>query len=128
MEKKMALYGNDIDQDTNPLEAGLGWVVKMDKDDFVGKDALVKIKADGLKRKHIAFKMVDKGIPRHHYKILSEDGKEIGFVTSGTYSPSLGQGIGLGYVAFPYRKSGTTILIEARRKQLKAEIVKPPLV
>ena len=128
MEKKMSLYGNDIDQTTNPLEASLGWVVKMNKESFVGKDALVKIKEEGLKRKHIAFKMIDKGIPRHHYKILSEDEQEIGFVASGTHSPSLGIGIGLGYVKFPYRKSGTKILIQTRRKNLLAEIVKPPLV
>jgi aminomethyltransferase len=128
MEKKMSLYGNDIDQDTNPLEAGLGWVVKLDSGDFVGKEALLKVKAEGLKRKLITFKMIDKGIPRHHYKILSEEETEIGFVTSGTHSPSLGIGIGLGYVAFPYRKSGTKILIQTRRKNLLAEIVKPPLV
>ncbi len=128
MEKKFPLYGNDIDKTTHPLEAGLGWVVKLDKDDFIGKDVLVKVKAEGLKRKHIAFKMIDKGIPRHDYTILSEEGKEIGHVTSGTHSPSLGIGIGLGYVEFPYRKSGTKILIQRRKKQLKAEIVKPPLV
>ncbi|MBN2279027.1 MAG: glycine cleavage system aminomethyltransferase GcvT [Candidatus Marinimicrobia bacterium] len=128
MEKKMALYGNDIDQDTNPLEAGLGWVVKLDKENFIGKEALVRINEAGLKRRHIAFKMLDKGIPRHYYKILSEEGKEIGIVTSGTHSPSLGQGIGLGYVDFAFRKPGTKILIENRNKNLLAQIVKPPLV
>ncbi len=128
MEKKFSLYGNDIDNTTNPLEAGLGWVTKLNKENFIGKDVLVKVKEDGLKRKHIAFKMIDKGIPRQHYKLLSEDGQEIGEVTSGTHSPSLGIGIGLGYVDFPYRKSGTKILIQTRRKNLLAGIVKPPLV
>ncbi len=128
MEKKFSLYGNDIDKTTNPLEAGLGWVTKLKKDHFIGKEALLKIKKAGLNRKHIAFKMVDKGIPRQHYKILSEEGEEIGEVTSGTHSPSLKIGIGLGYVNYPYRKSGTTIYIQTRRKKLTAEIVKPPLV
>ena len=128
IEKKFPLYGNDIDKTTNPLEAGLAWVVKLDKETFIGKDVLVKVKTSGLKRKHIAFKMIDKGIPRHDYKILSENGKEIGVVTSGTHSPSLGIGIGLGYVEFPYRKSGTKILIKTKRKNQSAEIVKPPLV
>ncbi len=128
LEKNLSLYGNDIDQTTNPLEAGLGWVTKLNAADFIGKDALLKIKEAGLKRKHIVFKMIDKGIPRQHYKILSEDGIEIGEVTSGTHSPSLEIGVGLGLVEFSYRKSGTKIMIQARRKNLKAEIVKPPLV
>lgn len=128
MEKKMSLYGNDIDQDTNPLEAGLGWVTKLDGDDFIGKDVLLKVKAEKPSRKLIAFKMVDKGIPRHHYKILSEDENDIGYVTSGTHSPSLGIGIGLGYVNVPFHKTGTKILIQTKRKNLLAEIVKPPLV
>lgn len=127
MEKKYSLYGNDIDKTTNPLEAGLGWITKLDKGDFIGKDILVKIKEEGLKRRLITFKMIDKGIPRHNYKIFKDE-EEIGYVTSGTHSPILDYGIGIGYVASKYRKSGTDIVIESRRKKLKAQIVKPPFV
>ncbi len=126
LEMKYMLYGNDIDKNTNPLEAGLSWAVKLNKDDFIGKDSLLKIKEEGLKRKLVCFEMIDRGIPRHEYNILNEEGENIGFVTSGSMSPSTGKNIGLGYVKKGFTKSGTKIKIEVRNRQLNAIIVKPP--
>jgi len=125
LEMKYALYGNDIDQSTNPLEAGLGWTVKLDKTDFVGKEALAKIKADGLKRRHVAFELLEKGFPRQHYPIII-DGEKAGEVTSGTFSPMLDKGIGTGYVPEPHSKIGLKIGIDIRGRVLPALIVKPP--
>jgi aminomethyltransferase len=126
LEMKYALYGNDIDKTTNPLEAGLGWVVKLDKGDFVGRDALMKVKeVGGPKRKNIAFELKEKGFPRQHYPIVI-DGKKAGEVTSGTFSPMLEKGIGSGYVPSECSKIGTGIGIEIRDKVISAEIVKPP--
>ncbi|KPJ74218.1 glycine cleavage system protein T [candidate division TA06 bacterium DG_78] len=123
-EMRYCLYGNDIDKTTNPLEAGLGWIVKFDKGDFIGKTSLSKIKEAGLKRKLVGFEVVDKGIPRPHQEIFNNDSK-IGSVTSGTFSPSLKKGIGLGYVALPYNKEGTRIT--ARGKEpMSAEVIKGP--
>jgi len=127
MEKKMCLYGNDIDQTTNPLEAGLGWITKLDKSDFVGKDVLVKVKEDGLKRRLVAFVLRDSGFPRKDCE-LYKDGSKIGVVTSGTVSPILEKGIGLGYVNVDQSKIGTIIEIKIRDKLISAEIVKPPIV
>jgi aminomethyltransferase len=127
LEMKYCLYGNDIDKDTNPLEAGLSWVTKLDKDDFIGKDALIKIKESGVSKKLIAFEMLGKAIPRPRYKIYYDDEK-IGFVTSGTQSPILNKGIGLGYVSKEYCKSGTEVFVEIRGRLTKAKIVKPPFV
>ena len=127
LEMKYCLYGNDIDQATNPLEAGLGWITKLNKGTFIGKDALVKIREAGLKRRLVAFEMEDKGIPRHGYPIVVND-KEVGTVTSGTQSPSLNVGIGLGYLAREYTKIGTEIVIDIRGRKLKATVVKPPFV
>lgn len=127
LEKKMCLYGNDIDQTTNPLEAGLGWITKLDKGDFIGADALRNIKAEGVKRKLVAFTLEGGGFPRPGYRILKE-GKEIGQVTSGTVSPVLNKGIGLGYVPREHSKTGSVIEIEIRNKVLPAIIVKPPFV
>jgi aminomethyltransferase len=127
LELKYALYGNDIDQTTNPLEAGLGWITKLDKPDFIGKEALLKIKAAGLKRKSVGFEMLEPGIPRHGYKVF-KDGKEIGVVTSGTQSPTLNKGIGVAYVTAEYSPIGTTLEIESRGKYLKAVVVKTPFV
>ena len=124
---KYCLYGNDIDKTTNPLEAGLGWITKFDKGNFIGREALLKIKETGVTRRLIAFEMVDRGIPRHGYKIYVE-GKEVGAVTSGTQSPSLNRGIGLGYVAKEYSKIGTELGIESRGRIIKAKIIKPPFV
>jgi len=127
MEKKMCLYGNDIDQSTNPLEAGLGWITKLDKSDFIGKNSLVKIKEEGLQRRLIAFVLQDNGFPRNGFEIY-KDGAKIGSVTSGTVSPILEKGIGLGYVSKDLSKIGTQIDINIRDKMIPAEIVKPPIV
>ncbi len=127
LEKKMCLYGNDIDETTNPLEAGLGWITKLDKGDFIGRDALKKVKEEGVKRRLAAFTLEATGFPRHGYKI-QKDGKDVGYVTSGTVSPILEKGIGLGYVVKEYSKVGTKIEIEIRNKLLPAIIIKPPFV
>ncbi len=127
LEMKYALYGNDIDKTTNPLEAGLGWITKLKKNGFIGQEALQQIKEQGLKRRNVAFELTERGIPRQGYKIF-KDGEEIGNVTSGTMSPSLKKGIGTGYVAKAFQKSGTEIEIEMRGKFVKAVIVKPPFV
>jgi len=127
MEKKMCLYGNDIDQTTNPLEAGLGWITKLDKPEFIGKDVLVKIKEEGLKKRLVAFVLQDSGFPRKGFDIY-KDGKQVGTVTSGTVSPILEKGIGLGYVNKDDSKIGTNIEIKIRDKLIPAEIVKPPIV
>ena len=119
------LYGNDITKDTNPLEAGLKWTVKFDKGEFCGKSNLEQIKESGLTRRLIGFEMIDRGIPRHDYKIF-KDGEEIGIVTSGTHAPFLKKNLGLGYVSWEHRKKGTEIYIEIRGKQLKAVIVSTP--
>jgi len=125
LEMKYPLYGNDIDKDTNPLEAGLRWVVKFDKGDFIGKKALEKVKAEKIQRKLVPFIMDGKGIPRPHYKIF-KDGKEIGDVRSGTMSPSLGIGIGTGYVHRDFMKAENQIDIQIRDKMFPATIIKPP--
>jgi len=127
LEKKMCLYGNDIDQTTNPLEAGLGWITKLDKADFVGRDVLLKVKEEGVSRRLVAFVLDGPGFPRHDYKIF-KDGEELGMVTSGTVSPILEKGIGLGYVKKGFTKVGTSIEIEARKKMIPATIIKPPFV
>ncbi|HCM78026.1 MAG TPA: glycine cleavage system aminomethyltransferase GcvT [Cytophagales bacterium] len=127
LEKGFCLYGNDIDHSTSPLEAGLGWITKFTKD-FTNSPSLKKQKETGVKRKLVGFKMVDKGIPRHDYEIKNAKGDVIGKVTSGTISPMLGIGIGLGYVAVDYSNPGTEIFISVRNKDIKAEVSKLPLV
>jgi aminomethyltransferase len=127
LEKKYCLYGNDIDQTTSPLEAGLGWITKFGKGDFVGRDALLKIKESGLKRKLVGFVCQDKRIPRPHYQIF-KSGVEIGHVTSGCYSPILEENIGLGYVAIEQAAVGNEITIDARGRELPAQIVKTPFL
>jgi len=127
-EMKYSLYGHEIDQDTNPYAAGLGWVVKPQFKDFLGKTEIVRQKEQGLSQKLIGFKMKDRGIPRHGYKILSLDGKEIGRVTSGTLSPSLNDAIGIAYVDQLSAEIGTELLIQIRQRQIKAEVVKTPFV
>jgi len=127
LELKYALYGNDIDQTTNPLEAGLGWITKLDKANFIGRETLLKIKAAGLKRKSVGFEMIETGIPRHGYKVY-KNGNEIGVVTSGTQSPTLNKGIGVAYVAAEFSPVGTPIEIEIRGKFVKAVVVKTPFV
>ncbi len=127
LEKGFCLYGNDIDDTTSPLEAGLGWVTKFTKD-FTNSAALKKQKEEGVKRKLVGFKMVDKGIPRHDYLIKDASGNVIGKVTSGTISPVLGIGIGLGYVTVEHSKADTEIFIDVRTKALKAMVSKLPLI
>ena len=125
LEMGYCLYGNDITDETSPIAAGLGWVTKFTKE-FTNSEAIKKQKEEGVDTKLVAFKMVDKGIPRSHYEIMDTDGNVIGEVTSGTMSPSLGYGVGLGYVKKPMHKIGTEILVAVRKRRLKAEIVKLP--
>lgn len=128
LEKGYCLYGNDIDQTTNPIEAGLGWITKPTKGDFNGKEVIVKIKELGATRNLVGFTVnAEKFIPRHHYKIFA-DGKEIGHVTSGNLSPSLNKPIGMGYVAKGYKAPGSKIEIEARGKLFPAEVIKLPFL
>lgn len=127
LEKGFCLYGNDIDDTTSPLEAGLGWITKFTKD-FTNSEALKKQKEEGVRRKLVGFKMIDKGIPRHDYPIKDASGNVIGKVTSGTISPVLGVGIGLGYVTTENSKPGSEIFIDVRNKALKAEVHKLPLI
>jgi aminomethyltransferase len=121
------LYGNDIDDTTSPLEGGLGWVTKFTKD-FTNSANLKKQKEQGVTRKLIGFRMIDKGIPRHDYAIKDAAGNVIGKVTSGTISPVLGVGIGLGYVSSNNAAPGSDIFIDVRGKSLKAAIQKTPLI
>lgn len=127
LEKGFCLYGNDIDDTTSPLEAGLGWVTKFNKD-FIAKDILLKQKENGISKKLVGFKMIDRGIPRSHYLIKDADNNEIGHVTSGTQSPTLGYGIGLGYIDLAHSKVGTEIFIEVRNKLIKAVVTKIPFL
>lgn len=125
LEMGFCLYGNDIDDTTSPLEAGLGWITKFNKD-FVNSENLKKQKEEGISQKLVGFEMVDKGIPRHDYEIADESGTVIGKVTSGTMSPSLKKAIGLGYVPVEKSTEGTEIYIVIRGKLVKAQVVKPP--
>ena len=128
LEKCYMLYGNDIDDTTHPLEAGLGWITKLAKGDFNGSDVLKKVKEDGLKRNLVGFvPTTEKFIPRHNYKIFA-DGKEIGYVTSGNLSPTLDKPIGMGYVTPEYKAPGSVIQIEARGKMFPAEVMKTPFL
>jgi aminomethyltransferase len=125
LEMGFCLYGNDIDDTTSPLEAGLGWITKFTKD-FVDSDFLKKQKEEGVTRKLVAFEMIDRGIPRHDYPILDSNGNDIGKVTSGTMSPSMKVGIGLGYVTKEFSTLESEIFIEIREKGVKAKVVKLP--
>lgn len=127
LEMGFCLYGNDIDDTTSPLEAGLGWITKFTKD-FTNSANLKKQKEEGVKRKLVGIKMIDKGIPRHDYLIKDSIGNPLGKVTSGTMSPVLGIGIGLGYVTTSYATPGTEIFIDVRGRLLKAEVVKLPFI
>lgn len=129
LEMGYVLYGNDITKETHPLEARLGWITKFDKGDFIGKEALLKKKENGVHRQLIGFVMEDdRSIPRHGYEILSETGEKIGEVTSGTMSITLGKGIGMGYVEKPFNEDGTSIQIAIRKKQAAAKVQKPPFI
>jgi aminomethyltransferase len=128
LEAGYCLYGNDLDEDHNPLEAGLGWLVKLDKGDFIGRKALQQAREDGLSRKLVGFVLDERGIPRHGYPIVSPAGEEIGTVTSGSQSPVLQQGIGLGYVVndAAYTEPGQPLQIGVRGRMLAATVRKPP--
>jgi aminomethyltransferase len=127
LEKGFCLYGNDIDDETSPIEAGLGWITKFGKE-FINKEELLAQKENGVSRKLVGFEMIDRGIPRKDYIILDEAGNEIGKVTSGTQSPTLGKAIGLGYVTIDHTAADTEIQIQIRNKALKAKVVKIPFV
>ncbi|KQS33233.1 glycine cleavage system aminomethyltransferase GcvT [Dyadobacter sp. Leaf189] len=127
LEKGFCLYGNDIDDQTSPLEGGLGWVTKFTKD-FINSENLKAQKEAGLKRKLVGFEMIDRGIPRGHYELCDAAGNKLGEVTSGTQSPTLQKGIGMGYVPTEFAKADSEVFIKVREKLLKARIVKLPFV
>ena len=127
LEMGFCLYGNDLDDTTSPIEAGLGWITKfIGGKEFINRPMLEKQKAEGVTRKLVGFEMVDRGIPRHGYELVNSDGEKIGIVTSGTMSPTRKIGIGMGYVKPEYGKAGTEICIDMRGRKLKAVVVKPP--
>lgn len=127
LEMGFCLYGNDINETTSPIEAGLGWVTKfVDHKEFINKAALLNQKQEGITRKLVGFEMIEKGIPRQHYEIADDNGNNIGEVTSGTMSPMLKVGIGMGYVEKAFSTPETTINIMIRNKPLKAKVVKTP--
>jgi glycine cleavage system T protein (aminomethyltransferase) len=126
LEMGYCLYGNDIDDTTSPLEAGLGWITKLNKSSFTAKEILEKQKAEGIKRKLVGFEMTERGIPRHDYIIKDATGNNIGKVTSGTQSPSLGKAIGMGYVDVNKAGLDNEIFIDIRNNTIKAKIVKMP--
>ena len=129
LEMGFALYGNDIDKHTHPLESRLGWITKFDKEDFVAKDVLLSKKEAGLTRRMVGFEMQDqRSIPRNGYTMCDSEGKEIGFVTSGTMSITLGKGIGMGFVSTDYAKEGSEIFIQIRKKMAPAVVTKPPFI
>jgi aminomethyltransferase len=127
LEKGYCLYGNDIDDYSTPFEAGLGWITKFTKD-FTSSEFLKKQKEIGVEKKLVGFEMIDRGIPRHDYKIRDVEGNFIGTVTSGTQSPTLNKGIGMGYVLTEHAPVGSEIYIDIRDKQMKAVVVQLPFV
>jgi aminomethyltransferase len=127
-EAKLPLYGHELDENINPFEADLSWVVKLKKTDFIGKEALEKIKSVGIKRISIGFEMVGRGIARDGYPIIDGSGEKIGIVTTGTHSPTLKKAIGIGMVALEYSKPGSRIFVDIRGKQIEAKIVETPFV
>ena len=127
MEMGFCLYGNDIDETTNPIEAGLGWITKFNKE-FIDKDILEATKADGPQRKLVGLKIIDRGIPRKGYEVVSDDGALIGQITSGTMSPTLGMGIGMAYLDKDFSKKGTRVNVQIRNKQIAAEVVRFPFL
>jgi aminomethyltransferase len=126
LEARLALYGNDIDETTNPLEAGLAWVVKLDKPDFIGKTALLEARERGLSRKLVGFEMTGRGIARHGYPLLDERGTAVGVCTSGAPSPTLGKSIGLGYVPLSLTAPGAVLGVDCRGKAVSAVVVETP--
>ena len=127
LEMGFCLYGNDLDDTTSPIEAGLGWITKfVDGKEFTNRAELERQKKEGVTRKLCAFELAEKGIPRHGYEIADAEGYVIGVVTSGTMSPVLKKGIGMGYVKTEFSKVGSEIYIKVRNKSLKANVVKAP--
>ena len=127
LEKGFCLYGNDIDETTTPLEAGLGWITKLKKGDFIGRDVLVKQKVEGVKRKLVPLIFEQRAFPRHNYEIKA-NGEKVGHITSGTVSPILEKPIALGYVAVEYAKMDETVQVVVRNKEVNAKITKLPFV
>ncbi len=127
LEMGFCLYGHDIDDTTSPIEAGLGWITKFTKD-FTKSDYHKQLKEQGVQKKLVGFEMIDRGIPRQHYKIVDAAGNEIGEVTSGTQSPTLGKAIGMGYVKTEFAKADTEIFISIREQSIKAKVVKLPFI
>ncbi len=125
LEAKMALYGNDIDETTTPLEADLGWIVKVDKGDFFGRDVLQREKSEGPRRKLVGFEMVDRGIGRHGYPVV-DGSEEIGVVTSGTHSPTLKKALGLAYLPLDKSAPGSEFMVLIRGKETRARVVPTP--
>jgi len=129
LEMGFCLYGNDLDDSTSPIEAGLGWITKFNENNnFIDKERLLTQKKEGVGRKLVGFEMVERAIPRQHYSILNEDHQIIGEVTSGTMSPFLKKGIGMGYVEPQFASEGTDIFIAIRNKKSKARVVKTPFI
>jgi len=126
LEARLSLYGNEIDESTNPLEAGLGWVVKLDKPKFLGKDALAAIKAAGTPRKLVGFEVTGRGIARHGYPLESKDGTVVGICTSGSPGPTVGKNIGLGYLPASMAAIGTEFVVDCRGRKADAVVVKTP--
>ena len=126
LEARLSLYGNDIDDTTNPLEAGLGWVVKLGKADFMGKAALLKIKEAGTTRKLVGFEVTGRGIARHGYSLFDLDGKAVGVCTSGSPGPTVGKNIGLGYLPTSMSAIGTELVVDCRGRSAEARVVKTP--
>ncbi|MDD2396603.1 MAG: glycine cleavage system aminomethyltransferase GcvT [Tissierellia bacterium] len=124
-EAALPLYGHELDENITPLEAGLGFCVKLNKENFIGKEALANQKSEGLNRKIIGFEMIDRGIPRNNYEVYAE-GRKIGYVTTGSFSPTLKKNIGLALIDSAYSKEGTEIEVLIRNKNLKAKVIKKP--
>ncbi|MGA9519980.1 MAG: glycine cleavage system aminomethyltransferase GcvT [Myxococcaceae bacterium] len=125
-EMKFALYGNDIDDTHTPLEAGLGWIVKLDKPEFIGKSVLEQQKKEGLKRKLVGFELTEPGVPRHGYAILNDEGQRVGEVTSGTMGPSVKKAVGIAYVPLELSAEGSEFKVEIRGRPVAARVVKTP--
>ena len=129
LEKGFCLYGNDIDDTTSPIEAGLNWLTKfVENKPFIDRELMERQKKEGVARKLVGFKLIDRGVPRHEYALADLEGNHIGHVTSGTMSPCLKVGIGMGYVKPEFAKAGTQIAVEVRGRLLKAEVVRLPFV
>jgi aminomethyltransferase len=125
LEMRYALYGNDIDETTNPLEAGLGWIVKPAKGEFVGREAIERVRATGPTRKLVGLEMADRAVARHGYPVV-KDGRAIGIVTSGSYGPSVDRSIAMAYVAAPHAVTGSDLGVEIRGQARPARVVKTP--